>query len=218
MGEWLRLVFGGRPPWMNALMVFCFYMAAVYVPYLNAPPDGRSLTLLVRTAAGARLVPDIRRAVAAIDRAQTIASVNVVKDVLVVGAQEVRVGAYFTVPIFALALLLALTGIYGLLAQTVSQRTHELAVRVALGARRRDLLRFVSAQGLALAAVGALCGAAGGWLLDRGLGSFLFGMPAEQGLALTGAGLFVVLLTVVAAFAPCRRALHFDPGKALKYE
>jgi ABC-type antimicrobial peptide transport system permease subunit len=142
----------------------------------------------------------------------------VVKDVLDVGMQEVRASVFMTTPILILALVLAMTGIYGLLAQTVAQRTHELAVRIALGAGRRDLLRLVVLQALKLTAVGAIVGSAAALALDRALGAFLFGLPTEQVLALLGAALLVMAVTLVASIAPCRRALQIHPGRTLKYE
>jgi putative ABC transport system permease protein len=191
----------------------------VYVPYVTAGRDRlAALALLVRTTAGANVAADIRRAVIALNPTQTITSVQVVRDAMAVGREEVRVSIYLTAPILVLALLLATTGIYGLLAQTVSQRTHELAVRVALGAGRQDLLRLVVSQGLKLAAAGAIVGSAAAFVLDRALGAFLYGVPAEQLLALLGAAALVIAVTVAASIVPCRRALTIDPGKTLKYE
>ena len=191
----------------------------VYVPLAAATRDRQAgLTLLVRRAPGANVTTDIRRAVTAINPVQTITSVTVVREVLTVGAQEVRVSVYLTAPILVLAVLLAMTGIYGLLAQTVSQRTHELAVRVALGAGRRDLLRLIVMQGVKLAAVGAVAGSAAALALDRALGAFLFGLPSEQLAALLFSALLIIAVTLAASIAPCRRALHIDPGRTLKYE
>jgi putative ABC transport system permease protein len=193
----------------------------VYLPYSTAATSQEqrsTLTLLVRTTPGANVVADIRRVVADINPLQTISSIRRINEVLAVGAQEVRVAVYLAAPILLLAVLLTMSGIYGLLAQTVTQRTHELAVRVALGAGRDDLLQLVVMQGLRLAGTGAVAGAVGALLLDRALGSFLFGVPAEQPLALAGAALLVVCVTLAASIVPCRRALHINPGRTLRYE
>jgi putative ABC transport system permease protein len=196
-------------------------IVCIYVPYTAAMPtqnETSSLLLLVRTTPGATVIPDLRRTIAEINPAQTISAVGRIADVLIVGAQETRVGIYLTGPILVLAVLLMISGMYGLLAQSVAQRTHELAVRVALGAGRADLLRFVISQGVRLAAIGAFTGSVGALVLDRALGRFLFGVPAEQPIALAGAALVVVAVTLAASIAPCRRALGIDPGKTLRYE
>jgi putative ABC transport system permease protein len=191
----------------------------VYIPFASSPPDQRrALTLLVRRTAGANVVGDVRRAVTAIDPVQTITTVQVVRDVLDIGMQEVRASVFMTTPILLLALLMAATGVYGLLAQTVSQRTHEFAVRIALGAGRRDLSRLVLEQGLRLSIAGAVVGAAGAFALERLLGAFLFGVPSDQFLAVAGAALLVTVVMLAAGIAPCRRALQIEPGRTLKYE
>jgi ABC-type antimicrobial peptide transport system permease subunit len=189
----------------------------VYLPRSPAPVDGR-LTVVVRTLPGASLAADIRRAIAAMNPAQTVTSFQSVKEIIEVGAQEVRVSVFMVTRILVLATLLAMTGIYGLLAQTVAQRTHEYALRVALGAGRSDLVRLVLTQAMAVAGAGAAVGGVGALMLDRALGSFLFGVPAEQGLALAGSAALILSVTMLASVAPCRRAVHIDPGKTLKYE
>ena len=88
----------------------------------------------------------------------TIAAI--VKDALAAGAKEVRFTVYLVGPVILLALALTMSGIYGVLAQTVAQRTHEVALRLALGAERRDVLRLVVLQGLKLTTIGAAAGAA----------------------------------------------------------
>ncbi len=193
----------------------------VYVPYASmTPPAGESpdLVLVVRHAPGAAVIPDLRQALATIDRLQTIQSANSVEEQLGVAAQEIRATIYLAGPVIVLALLLTMSGIYGLLAQSVTQRTHEVAVRVALGAGRIDVLRLVVLQGLRLAGIGAVTGAAGALALDRLLGSFIVGVPGGRPMALVIAVVLIVAATLVASIAPCVRAMHIDPGKTLKYE
>jgi ABC-type antimicrobial peptide transport system permease subunit len=117
-----------------------------------------------------------------------------------------------------LALLLTVSGVYGLLSQDVTQRTHELAVRVTLGASRTDLLAVVLRDAMVLCAVGALAGMAGAWLVDQTLTAFLFGLPGEEPIALAAAALVMIGVTLLASLPPYRRALRIDPGRTLRYE
>jgi putative ABC transport system permease protein len=193
----------------------------VFVPFTGAwQEDWRpnSVLLLIRTAAGSRdVVRGIRQTVAEGDPLQTV-RISAVRDIMSVGAQEVRAGAIMTGPLMLLALLLTVSGLYGLMAQNVAQRTHELAIRVTLGAGRRALLRLVAQDGLTLSAGGAVAGIAGALVIDRFLTVFLFGIPGEEPIALAGAALVMVLVTTVAVLVPYRRALRIDPGRTLRYE
>lgn len=193
----------------------------VFVPFKNSLhdlPKLRSLTLLVRVEPGPDdVVSHLRRAVAEADPLQPV-QVTSVEEILEVGLQEVRVSVYLAAPLMLLALLLTVSGIYGLLAQSVAQRTHELAVRVTLGAGRNHLLRLVARDGLVLAGMGATAGIAAAWMLDQSLSAFLFGVPGEEPIALAGSGLLMMLITLVACLAPYRRAIRIDPGRTLRYE
>jgi ABC-type lipoprotein release transport system permease subunit len=111
-----------------------------------------------------------------------------------------------------------MSGIYGLLAQNVTQRTHEVALRVALGADRADVLKLVVLQGLKLTTIGASAGAAGALAVDRLLGSFVLGVPGERPMALATAALLIVVATLAASIVPCLRAMHIDPATTLRYE
>jgi predicted permease len=195
--------------------------AIVFVPFANAAaidplPDG--LRLLVRISGRtADVALGVRKAVANADPLQTV-QVSAVKDVIAIGAAEVRVGAVMASPLMLLALLLTFSGVYGLLAQNVAHRTRELAVRLTLGAGRGDLFRLVVRDGLAMSAIGAAVGVAGALAVDRFLNAFLLSVPGEQPFALAASALAMMLATVLAALVPYRRALRIDPGRTLRYE
>ena len=193
----------------------------VYVPAtapVAADTDATSLGFLVRFTPGAPVTRELHRTLATIDPLQTIAHSAVVQDMLAAGAAEVRITVYLAGPVILLALALTMSGVYGLLAQTVTHWTHEVALRVALGAERIDVLRLIVLQGLKLTAVGAICGAAGALVVDRLLGSFVLGVPGERPLALATATLLIVVATIVASIVPCLRAMHIDPASTLRYE
>ena len=119
--------------------------------------------------------------------------------------------------IFAgMALLLAAVGLYGVIAYTVTQRTHEIGVRMALGASRRSVLGLIVGQGMRLAAIGGLVGLAAAAGVTRFLRSFLFGVTPLDPYVFAGLLLVLATVTLLASYLPARRALGIDPAAALR--
>jgi len=118
----------------------------------------------------------------------------------------------------AIALLLAAVGIYGLIAYSVAQRTHEIGVRMALGAARRDVVRMVVGQGAGLAAIGIVLGLAGAFALTRLLETMLFGIGATDVTTFAVAPLGLMLVVLLATLVPAVRATRVSPLVALRYE
>jgi putative ABC transport system permease protein len=123
------------------------------------------------------------------------------------------------VGVFALtALLLAIAGVFGVLAYSVAQRTREFGVRIALGASPRAILRMVLAQGMLTIAIGTAIGLAGSFALTRTMRSLLFEISPNDPLTIAGVAVLLVLIAALASYIPARRATRVDPTIALRYE
>ena len=118
----------------------------------------------------------------------------------------------------AASLLLAAMGLYGTLAYLVAQRTHELGVRIALGASTRQIVSMVMGEGVRMTALGVLIGAGGAWGVTHLLRGFLYNVQPFDGLTLTGVAAVVALAAMVSAGGPAWRASRMDPNRALRSE
>jgi putative ABC transport system permease protein len=189
--------------------------ATMYLPMLST--GGTNLTI---RAAGdpMSLTTAARREVMAIDPDQPIAAVRTMEQALSESVSAPRYRTTLLGLFAAVALLLAAIGIYGVIAYTTAQRTHELGVRMALGAQSKDVLRLVIGQGIKLALAGVLLGLGGALALTRFVNTLLFGVNATDPLTFAGVALLLTLVALLACWIPARRATRVDPLVALHYE
>jgi putative ABC transport system permease protein len=191
--------------------------AAFYTPFDQRPVA--QLTIVVRSATGAdALIETIRRTVSEIDKDQPIASARTLDEVVARTVAPARFSAWLIGVFSALALALAAVGLYGLIAYNVTQRTREIGVRVALGARRSDVLRLVLVRGFKLTAAGILAGILGAYVLTRWISGLLFQVQATDPLIFGGIALLVLGVSMAACYIPARRAASVDPITALRCE
>ncbi len=162
------------------------------------------------------LAGPLRTAVRQVDADLAVYSVRTMEDRMNQSVAPERLNSMAIALFAAVALTLAMVGTYGLLAYTVAQRTHELGVRMALGARREDLVRLVLRQGLSLVAVGVVLGAAGSIAVNRALSSVLFGADPFDVGALASVTAFLLTVSVAACLVPALRASRVDPLQAIR--
>jgi ABC-type antimicrobial peptide transport system permease subunit len=130
----------------------------------------------------------------------------------------VRIGGTFVGAFGLLALVLAAIGVYGVTSYTTNQRTHEIGIRLALGASRADVLRLILRRGILLTVLGLVIGLGMSFGVTRFLQSLLLGVSSTDGLTFVGVAVLLSAVVLVACFIPARRAMRVDPMQALRYE
>jgi putative ABC transport system permease protein len=177
------------------------------------------MALLVRTAGGPLdELPAVRRVVHELDSQLPVANPRELEEVVTGSSSQPRFVALLLGLFAGLALVLAAVGIYGVIAYSVAQRTHELGIRIALGAAGRDLLRMVLGEGLRVALAGVVVGLAGAWALSRFVSSLLYGVRPNDPLTFATLPLLLLLVAMLACYVPARRATQVDPIVALRHE
>ena len=189
----------------------------VYYPYLQNPPS--DFAFVVRAASHPEgLTAAIKNEVHGIDKDVPVHD-EMTMERIVSDSMGTRRMTMLLLGLFAaLALVLAAVSIYGVIAYSVGQRTHEIGVRMALGAERRDVLWLVVGKGFILATIGVVVGLASAAVLTRFLSSLLFGVRPTDPVIFTGVSLILAAVSLVASYIPARRAARVDPIVALRYE
>jgi putative ABC transport system permease protein len=189
---------------------------AMYFPTRNS---GGRMNLVIRTQGDPlSIVGAVRKEVHALDRDQPIAAVKKMSDWVDSSVAEPRYRTTLLGMFAALAMILAATGIYGVMSYSVAQRTHEIGVRMALGARQLDVLKLVVRQGMALTIVGVVLGLLGAFALTRVMQSLLFEVTAKDPFTFAAVAALLIAVAFVACFIPAHRATKVDPLVALRYE
>ncbi len=178
-----------------------------------------SRTLVVRTEGDRQAaMAAIRQVARELDDKLAVSDLGTIEEAMATALVLPRTGAALFGAFGAIGLLLASIGLYGVISYTVSQRTHEIGIRIAMGARRRDILGLVLKEGLVLTIVGVALGLAGAAASTRVLESVLYGVSATDLATFGGISLLLTTVAVVASLVPARRASNVDPLVALRYE
>ena len=189
----------------------------VYVPFRQSPSS--DMDLIVKSGTDpAALTSAIRGAVASIDHDQPVFAISSMNALVSDSVSTQRITLMLLGLFSMLALTLAAIGIYGVISYSVAQRTHEIGIRMALGATPQDVLRNILAQGATIAFVGAAIGLAASIGLARLMSSLLFSVSANDPLTFAGVALLLIAVAMLACYIPARRATTVDPMVALRYE
>jgi len=195
--------------------------AEMYLPYRQADQllPVFQLSVVLRTAGDPhQQAAALRSAIAEIDPNQPLVKVRTMEDNMAATVAQPRFRTWLIAIFAGLALMLAAVGIYGVMSYSVTRRTSEIGIRITLGAQPVDVFRIVVGEGLRFALVGVGVGVAGGLILTRLLGSFLYGISASDPLTFFAVALLLILVSATASFFPARRATRVDPIVALRYE
>lgn len=190
---------------------------SVYLPHLKIPVNG--LSLVARTSSDPReLVGAVRREVAQMDSDLPVSEIATMEEVVAESIWQPRLYAMLFAVFAGGALILALIGIYGVMAFLVQTRTHEIGIRMALGATARDVFKLIVGRGMKLTAIGVLVGIGGAAALTRLMHSLLFNTSATDPITFILISVMLSLAAFLACYIPARRAAKVDPLVALRYE
>lgn len=222
-----RVSFGGQKgPWREIVGVVrdskyaALGEAALPVAYMPVAQNHETgMTLYVRASAPpASLIGSLRREIQAIEPNLPVPNIQTMTDTIGASLYAARMGAWLLGVFGSLALLLAAVGIYGVLSFSISRRTREMGIRLALGAESRNVFLLVVRDGMLLVGVGVMIGLTGGLAGARSLASFLYGVPTSDLPTFAAMTIILTAVALVACVIPARRAMRVNPITALRYE
>src|SRR4029077_3546798 len=191
--------------------------AMMYVPFQQAPFWGGLVVTRTNLSLSAAAA-SIQRGVNAIDKDLPITDVASMSDAIQGTVAQPRFQTVLLVMFGSLALILASVGIYGVISYSVAQRTHEIAIRMSLGAQLKDVLQLVLSEGVRLALAGAAIGVVAALGLARLMGRLLYGVSATDQFPCAAVAVVLMFVALIACYIPARRAMRVDPMIALRYE
>jgi len=192
--------------------------AEIYIPYQQLPFLAGTSVAVRTSGDAAALAPAMRKLISGIDTAQPVYNVKTLEQALADSIAPRRFNLFLLGTFAAVALLLALVGIYGVLAYAVTERTREIGVRMALGAQRREVVRMVVREGMAMALAGMAAGLAGAWSLTHWMASLLYDVKATDPATFAAVSAALAATALLACWIPARKAARVDPVVALRYE
>ncbi len=219
----------GEPQWITIVGVvgdvrqFGFGLPeepAVYTPYAQlTQPWKRWMSLVVRSNTDPQTLAGlVKKQIWSVDKQIPVTKLQTMKEVMAASVAGQRFNMLLLGIFAGIAVTLAGVGIYGVISYSVAQRTHEIGIRMALGARPTDVLRLVVGHGLMLACVSVAAGLAGAFALTRLMESLLFGVSATDPVVFAVIPLLLICVALLASYVPARRAMKVDPMIALRYE
>jgi predicted permease len=189
-----------------------------YFPHSQAR-EYQQMALAIRGAGDPlALTGAVREKVQSLDREVPLYDVNTMEELLSASVAQSRLNLILLAVFASVALLLAAVGIYGVMSYSVTQRVHEIGIRMSLGAETRDVLRLILAEGMLLAGMGVGVGLAGAFVLTRFISNFFFGVRPNDPVTFAGITALLSLVALAACFIPARRATQVNPIIALRYE
>jgi putative ABC transport system permease protein len=189
----------------------------MYVPFAQAPLYGGEIVVRSSSSA-ASVAAGIRQTVQSIDKDLPVTDIEAFPEAVGASLAQERFRTFLMSSFSGIALILAAVGIFGVISYSASQRTHEIGIRMALGAQRRAVLRLILGQGTKLALLGLGAGAVAALLLTRLMAGLLYGVSATDPLTFGAVAIVLLGVAVTACYIPARRAMRVDPIVALHHE
>jgi len=219
--EWFTVVGVARDSKVNSLneKPTPFLYLPEYQVYRTDRPGGSTMIIIARTTGDPlALGKTVENAIHDLNADLVVFDVTTLELRQQIASFGQRVAGTFVGAFGLLALVLAAVGIYGVTAYTTRQRTHEIGIRMALGASQNNILRLVIGHGLRLTIIGVVLGLAASFALTRYLRSMLLGVTSTDALTFSSVAILLCAVALFACFIPARRAMHVDPNVALRYE
>ena len=188
-----------------------------YFPFWQLP--NTEMTVILKASGDPdQLISSVREQVRRVDPEQPIWNIRTMDQIRDESVAPERLNLTLFSIFAGIALLLAIVGIYGVMSYTVTQRTHEIGIRMSIGAQQRDVFKMVLGQGMMLALIGIAIGLVGAFALTRLMAAMLFSITATDPATFAGIAILLTTVALIACYLPGRRATKVDPAVSLKYE